>query len=454
MDGFKRRVRDSLQIRLSLWLSVVILGVALIAWIFAFISAFREVHELQDDVLRQIAAMFARHPLQLSRGGNSGSEVVGGDAESRVSVQLLPASPSRGPHAVAGPPLALPRDLPDGMHTARIGHEAYRVLVKPLGNGDRLVVAQETDVRDEIARDSSLHVLMPFLILIPVLLLVVSGLVRKIFRPIKELSAEINQRGEKELYRIAPEPLPAEIRPFLEAINHLLGRVEQSVEAQLRFVADAAHELRSPLTALSLQAERLAETEMSARARDRLNTLRQGIQRGKTLLDQLLALARAQASGAAPGASVSVQRVYRLVLEDLMPLAEVKDIDIGVTSGVDARVPVSEVDLTTLVKNLVSNAIRYTPAGGRIDLSVQAGEDGATALVVEDTGPGIPEAEWERVFDPFYRILGNDEVGSGLGLSIVRAIASRAGAKVALGFADEQSKSGLRVTVVFPLSGR
>ncbi len=449
MDGVKGQVKNSLQIRLSLWLSMVILGVALISGGFAFWSTFREVHELQDDMLRQIAAMFDRHHLELNHGEDLGSNVVGDD-EARVFVELFSASVPSGPSVVAGSAPVLPRNLPDGLHTVHAGNKTYRVLFKTLGGVNRLAVAQETEVRDEIARDNALHTLMPFLILIPVLLFVVSGLIRKIFRPIKELSAEINQRDERNLDGIAPEPLPTEIQPFIEAINRLLGRVEQSMEAQLRFVVDAAHELRSPLTALSLQAERLAEAEMSTKALGRLNTLRKGIERGRILLDQLLALARVQSSGTTSGVSVSVQQVYRHVLEDLMPLAEAKDIDIGVTSDFDARVPVNEVDLTILVKNLVSNAIGHTPAGGRIDLSVLPGEDGVVTLVVEDTGPGIPEAEWERVFDPFYRILGNDEIGSGLGLSIVRAIASRADAAVNLGFANVQAKSGLRVTVLFP----
>jgi two-component system OmpR family sensor kinase len=116
----------------------------------------------------------------------------------------------------------------------------------------------------------------------------------------------------------------------------------------------------------------------------------------------------------------------------------------------DTHVPINEVDLITLVKNLVDNAIRYTPTGGRVDLSFLATKEGTT-LVVEDDGPGIPEAERERVFDPFYRVLGSDEIGSGLGLSIVQAISVRVGAKVSFGYASDQSRSGLRVMVTFPL---
>ena len=450
MDGIKRRIKDSLQIRLSLWLSLAILSIALIAGIVAFFSAFNEAHELQDDVLRQVATLFNRHHLPVPQESNSGRE-ADSDADSRVFVQLLSAPPQSRDSRVTSSPLALPQNLRDGMQTVGIGEETYRVFVRTLGSGERLAVAQDTAVRDELARDSSLRTLMPFLILVPILLLVVAVLVRKIFKTVSDLSGKIDQRGDRELHPIALEPLPAEIRPFVEAINRLFGRVEQSMDAQRRFVADAAHELRSPLTALSLQAERLADAEMSANAHERLNTLRQGIERGRTLLDQLLALARAQAPTIMPSTTVSIQQVYRRVLEDFMPLAEVKGIDIGVASEVDAHVFVNELDMITLVKNLVDNAIRYTPAGGRVDLSVLV-TNRVITLVVEDSGPGIPEAERERVFDPFYRVLGSEEIGSGLGLSIVQTISARVGAKVALGFACDQSRSGLRVTVTFPLA--
>jgi two-component system OmpR family sensor kinase len=171
---------------------------------------------------------------------------------------------------------------------------------------------------------------------------------------------------------------------------------------QRRFVADAAHELRSPLTALSLQAERLAEADLSAQAQERLRALRQGIARGRQLLDQLLSLARAQSDVRPPPARVSVHEVYRRVLEDLMPLAQARQIDIGVEGAPDVAVWTSELDLFTLVRNLADNAIRYTPEGGRVDLIAEDTE-GQVTLRVRDNGPGIPPTERDRVFDPFYR---------------------------------------------------
>ncbi len=446
MDGLKKPITESLRFRLYVWLSVAILAVALTGGVFAFLSAFKEAHELQDDVLRQVASFFEQQNLSALQINDIEKQVVH-DPESRVFVQSLTSTASNEAIKHSNTPVLQP-NLSDGLQTITSGDQTYRVLVKSISDGHRLAVFQETDVRDEIARDSALRTLLPFLLLIPILIFIVADIVRKIFKPVVDVAAEIDQRSEQEMHPIAPESLPIEIRPFIEAINRLLIRVEQSINVQKRFVADAAHELRSPLTAISLQAERLAQTEISIEAQQRLNTLRQGIERGRTLLDQLLALARAQSSTNSPTITVSVNQIFRRVVEDLLPLAELKNIDLGVVSDKDAQILINEIDLITLVKNLVDNAIRYTPANGKIDLSV-SNRDGKTMLVVEDNGQGIAEKERERVFDPFYRILGNDENGSGLGLSIVKTIALRAGAEINLGYANEETKSGLRVEVVF-----
>lgn len=206
---------------------------------------------------------------------------------------------------------------------------------------------------------------MPLVAFVPVLLLVVGWLVRRIFRPVASLSSEIDRRQYSELHPVSTEHLPNEIRPFLRAINNLLSRVSTSVDAQHRFVADAAHELRTPLTALSLQAERLAEADMSATARERLVELRQGIERGRHMLEHLLTLSSVQATQSdGHAATDSVLRVFRQTLETLYPLAEAKGIDLGIEASEDASLPMSEADLSMLIKNLVDNAIRYTPAGG------------------------------------------------------------------------------------------
>jgi len=167
------------------------------------------------------------------------------------------------------------------------------------------------------------------------------------------------------------------------------------------------------------------------------------------LLDQLLALARAQSASELPTSPVSVQSIYRRVLEDLMPLAHAKRIDIGVEGTQDAIICANELDMLTLVRNLVDNAIRYTHDGGRVDLSVQFHE-GTAGLRIQDHGPGIPLTERERVFAPFYRTLGSAQTGSGLGLSIVQAIVQRLGGEIRLDFTNSCEQSGLSVIVRLP----
>lgn len=444
MDGFKERLNDSVQVRLSVTLSLAILIVAVLAGFFAFFSAINETHEMQDETLRQVAILFDRQKMTLHYPVVE--QVAGDDEESRVIVQYLADSTKASGSDDATTPLPFPTGLADGFSTLSVAGENFRVLVRTTASGERIVVAQEADVREKEARKSAWRSLLPFLILFAVLLLVVSDLVRKLFRPIATLSDEIDQRDQQALHPIDDNHLPTEIRPFVVAINRLLTRVAQSMETQRRFIADAAHELRSPMTALSLQAERLSAVEMSAAAHQRLLPLTQGIERSRKLIDQLLALATAQSNAERSQVSVSVHDIYRRVLEDLLPLAERRHIDIGVESFEDVQVVGNEVDLLILVRNLVDNAVRYTPVGGRVDLAVEmAGE--SVILEVKDSGPGISAEEQLLVFDPFYRSLGTDESGSGLGLAIVKAIADRMGARLRLSFSDEKNKSGLCVSV-------
>nr|WP_320011473.1 ATP-binding protein [uncultured Desulfobulbus sp.] len=437
---------DALQGRLALWLSIAILGVGLIAGAVAYISGFQEAHELQDDMLSQVAALMQQNDL-LAPTDSALNKLQVRDPDARLLVQRLPASPSSsGQAATSQVGLPLPSDLSDGLHTLRLGPHTYRVVVANLGLEYRFAVAQETEFRDELARDSGLRTLIPFFFLVPLLLFLASFVIHRIFAPISTLALQLDRRSEQELHPIAEEPFPLEIRPFISAINRLLARVDQSLSWQRRFIADAAHELRSPMTALSLQAERLERAEMSASAHERLQTLRQGLDRARKLLDQLLSFARAQTSGSKVEKSMSVQQLYRQVLADMLPLAEAKQIDIGITTTVDAGLSGNPLDFHTLVKNLVDNAIRYTPFGGRVDLALISEPD-VLRLEIADFGPGIPVAERERIFDPFYRILGTEEIGSGLGLSIVKTIAQRIGAQITLETAQPETGQGLRVVI-------
>jgi two-component system, OmpR family, sensor kinase len=440
MDGRKGKMSRSLQFRLSLWLSLTIVLVAVAAGFLSFSSAFNEAIKLQDDQLRQTAAW-----LQRQHFSTPPIEVAGppeADPESRlIFLTAQPGSAWQPDDATPG----LWADTPDGLQTVALRGVPWRFLMSTNDRGLRIAIGQQTVVRDEIANKSALRTVAPLLSLILLLPLMIGVIIRNMMRPLKNVAVDLEFRSESDWGQIPDAGLPSEIRPFVVAIKRLLARVTESVAAQQRFLADAAHELRSPLTALSLQAERVESAEMPAEARVRLSALRRGIQRTRRLLDQLLALARAQ-NETGDAQPVRLVCVLRKVLEDLMPLAEAKGLDVGLVRQQDVVVRASEIDLTMLMRNLVDNAIRYTPEGGRIDLSVDVGPSGA-AFQVQDTGPGIPPEDRERVFDPFHRLLGNEELGSGLGLSIVKTIADRLGAGISLG---QSAGAGLQVIVTIP----
>lgn len=430
-------MRRSLQFRLSAWLSALITIMAAMGTVVAFKVAFHEANEVQDGQLLQVAALITPHMLDAVRA-EAGEQVAGADPESKLVIQTM---------SDAGPVL-LPATSPDGLQNATADGVTWRVVIKTLADGKRVLVGQKTVGRDEIARNSALATIMPFAVLVPLLLVALRVIVSRMFRPLAMLSNSLDVRPDHDLSPLSGAQLPSEITPFVVAINRLLMRVSASVALQRRFIADAAHELRSPLTALSLQAERLDACELSSAARERVDTMRRGLRRTRDLLNQLLTFARLQGGHSEQEGVVRMQEVYRNVLEELMPLAEARRIDIGVSSDAEVTVNAPYSDMLVLVRNIVDNAIRYTPEDGRVDLSMGA-DAGQAWIRVEDTGPGIRDEDQRRVFDPFYRVRGNDAEGSGLGLSIVSAIVARLRADIEL---LNVKPAGLVVTVRFERS--
>jgi len=439
MDGFKNKLNYSIQFRLSFWLTVIISLMAVVAIIVSYFSALNEAKEIQDEGLKQVAKL-----MKLDQTSFPLNENIG---KSEIFIQPIPSNTDYHPSADH---LQLTNNLSEGFHTLKIKQSSYRVLILSVANKEKIAVAQSTVLRDEAAISGALSTALPMILLLLILIAAAYFLIRNTFKPITLLSDDIQQRDAQDLTPFPVATIPTEVRPLLTAINQLFDKVSQSVASQKRFIADAAHELRTPLTALSLQSERLAGTEMSDIAYERLQTLRQGIDRTSVLLEQLLSLAKAQNVIQQDVKVLSVNQLYINVLEDLLPIAEAKDINVGIKSKQDVIIKMSEMDLLSIIKNLVDNAIRYTPNGGQVDLSVIK-ETNNVILEIEDSGCGIPDAEKERVFDAFYRILGNDSQGSGLGLPIVKTILDRAGGAITLSDSDN-FPSGLKVQVNLPLS--
>ena len=416
----------SLQRHLSLTLAAAILAAGLAAAAASFAFAYFEAEEFQDDTLRQIAALAAR---ERSGGDYDGNARVA-DPESRVLVVRLPGN-SR--------PSGLPAGLDAGIHTLTGETGSWRVFVRAGDGSSRVAVAQSTDVRDELALDSALRTLVPLVLLLPLLAWLAAYIVRRELAPVRRLAYTVDAQPAERPTALPEAGIPDEIAPFLRAINGLLERVARLMGVQRRFVADAAHELRSPLQALSLQAQNLENAATLEAMRERVTPLREGIERARRLTEQLLSLARSQAMGV-DAKPVVAGKMARELIADYLPLAESRGIDLGLGHADEMLIVPADAELLHVVlRNALDNALRYTPPGGEVTLRAFADSDDAVIEVL-DTGPGIPVAERERVFHAFHRLEGAGGQGSGLGLAIARDAAARLGGTLTL---DERPGGGL-----------
>jgi two-component system, OmpR family, sensor kinase len=429
----------SIRRRLLAALLGALLVAGLIAAVATYLSARDEVDALLDEELRQVALSLRDHSqLDLAR-----LERASHDPELRVLVQIWdPAFTRPYSSRVADP---LPRQTTEGYVTLESAGRAWRVYTA-LSSKQTIQVAQPTALRTELAVRTAGRLLAPVLIVLPFLGLFGWWIVGRGLAPLAAVADTLARRDPTSLDPIAADDLPIEVRPLVDSLNGLLVRLGHAFETQRRFAADAAHELRSPLTALMLQvslAERAKTPEERATAFARVE---QGVQRASRLVRQLLTMARLDPDAAErPSRPVDLSLIAASTVEELRPLADAKAIRLGVDSE-PAWLNGQEDALQILVANLVDNAIRHTPQGGRIDIRVS--RNGGAVLSVADTGPGVPPDERARVFDRFYRGRDAPAGGSGLGLAIVQQIAQMHGGSVELG--EPGTGGGLLVRARFP----
>jgi two-component system OmpR family sensor kinase len=423
---------QSLQRHLSRTLALSIVLAGLIAATTSFIVSFLEAEELQDDTLREIATLTQAGVLDTKSAAPQRANTVTGSVEDPLSGLLV----LRLPQDVS--PTWLPADLRPGFHTLSKGPERMRVFVRELRGGDRIVVAQGTTLRDEIALDSALYTLVPLLLALPVLILLTSQIIRSELARVRQLAETLDRQSPEQPQPLPEMKVPEEVGAFVHAINRLFARINHLLGQQRRFIADAAHELRSPLTALSIQAENLEKASTVQAMRERIVPLRAGIERARRLLEQLLSLARTRAG--AEVVEVDVSRLARELLAEYFPSAEQLGIDLGLDATAGIVVSASPETLRLVLKNALDNAVNYAGEQGQVTIRLAAeGEDAVIEVV--DTGPGIPPEERARVFEPFYRMNGATGIGSGLGLAIAQDAATRLGGTVSLH--DRPSGTGL-----------
>ena len=424
-------------------LAVILLG-ALVQGAVAYRSALREADQLFDYNMQQMALSLRSGIPLINRGGPPEFEGLN-DFDFVVQVwtvdgiRIFESSPS----------LILPQRAVLGFSTVRTSRAEYRVY--SIQTNTRVIqVAQDLAARRRLAGGLALRTVAPVAMIVPLLMLVTWWVVTHALVPVERVRGEVARRAADDLSPVPAEGLPDEVQPLVGELNLLLARLRTAFEAQRNFVADAAHELRSPLAALSLQVQNLRRAADEATREVAVARLATGIERASRLVEQLLVLARQEATAAAGGRveQVALREVAGRVVAEMDSVAHHREIDLGLLPQAGAgRLSGQSEALEILLRNLVDNAVKYTPEGGTIDVRVEDGPP--VRLVVEDSGPGIAPEARERALSRFDRL--NDPstkvAGSGLGLAIVKAIADRHGARLLLG--RSARLGGLEVQVVF-----
>ena len=443
----KVKVTHSLRGRL-LWFLLAAITIAAVAQAsIAYRTALNDADQIFDYHMQQMAlSLRSRVPLTSAEDANADPSISGSDD---LVVQVW--SPDGVRVFRSASHAHLPQRAVLGFSNVRANGTTYRIFSVQTDT-QTVQVAQDLAVRRSMASNLALRTLGPIAVMMPILMLVVWWVVSGSLEPVARVRKQVASRQADDLSPVSEAGLPDEVRPLVQQLNLLFGRVRTAFDAQQHFVADAAHELRTPLAALKLQVQSLERSDSPDAKRVAVGRLTAGIERATRLVEQLLVLARQEASaaGGAPHEPVDVGGLARRAVADLAGVAQAKGIDLGVQRADAAAVNGQPDALMILLRNLVDNAIKYTPQGGTVDVSVTA-EGRDVKVTVEDSGPGIPPAERERVFDRFYRVPGSDAAGSGLGLAIIKSIAERHGATLVLG--ESQRLGGLEATVTFPRNG-
>jgi two-component system OmpR family sensor kinase len=439
----KRVLTHSLRGRL-LWYLLAAITIAAVAQAsIAYRTALQDADQIFDYHMQQMAlSLRSRVPLTSAEAADNVETPLSGSDDMVVQVW----SPDGVQVFKSASHARLPQRAVLGFSNVRANGTTYRIFSIQTDN-QTVQVAQDLAVRRSMASNLAFRTLGPIAVMMPILMVVVWWVVSGSLDPVSRVRRQVASRQADDLSPVSESGLPDEVRPLVQELNLLFGRVRTAFDAQQNFVADAAHELRTPLAALKLQTQSLERADSPEARQVAVGRLTAGIERATRLVEQLLVLARQEAN-AAPRQAVDMAGIARRAVADLVGVAQARDIDLGLQRADAAEVQGQADALTILLRNLVDNAIKYTPSGGTVDVSVLM-EGRAVTVLVEDSGPGIPAEERERVFDRFYRVPGSDAAGSGLGLAIIKSIAERHGAKLTLG--ESARLGGLEAKVTFPV---
>lgn len=421
-----------------------VLGAILLGAVLQGASAYR-------GALAQADTLFDYHLQQMAdslRGGPALPNTALQEESILSNEYVIQIWSADGTHVFQSSRIVLPARAILGFADVTHGGQRYRVysVQTPL---QTIQIAQNMDDRLERARAMAAKAVLPMAVIAPLLMLVLWWIINRSLAPLERTRQQVAQRAARDLTPLADDQLPDEVRPLVQEMNLLFGRLSHSFDAQRAFVANAAHELRSPLTALKVQAQALARTSDPQAREQAVARLNQGVDRAIRLMQQLLVLARQESAmpDSAQWKAVDLQALLAQLVRDLMPQAQARDIRVAIDASQPVCLHADADGLQILLHNLLENAVKYTPAGGRIRLWCDQGAD-TIRIAVEDSGPGIAPEQRERMFERFVRGDDTSSTGSGLGLSIARAIAERHGARLTLGTSADLG--GLQVLLEFP----
>jgi two-component system sensor histidine kinase QseC len=441
------RSAPSIQRRLLVGLLVTTVLAWGVALFFSYRDTRHELNELLDAYLAQSTS------LLIAQLGQEADEI---DTEHvpplhrysrKVAFQVWEHGDELRLHSAAAPNTHLSDDL-EGFSDATVAGERWRVFSAWDAEHEFLVqVGERREVRDKLAREIAENLLQPLLLTLPVLALIIWLGVSRGLRPLAALRQQVEMRDPNNLSPLEDAKVPAEVVPLVQSLDRLFARVRTLLDNERRFTADAAHELRTPLAAIKTQAQ-VARAAVGDEERKRaLDNVLAGCDRAAHLVEQLLTLARLEPGQLQSRVACELRSLAAAAVAEMAPGALEKGVDVQLIDGVESRVEGDPGLLRILMRNLIDNAIRYSPSGSTVRVSVGASE-GAAEFSVNDQGPGIPAAARPLVWERFYRVLGTGEMGSGLGLSIVKRIAELHGAEVLL--TEGEGGKGLRVAVTFP----
>jgi two-component system OmpR family sensor kinase len=433
----------SLRANLLVWLLGAVLAIGLVGGYLIYRNALAEANAFFDYHLRETALLLRDQAYGFRAARGLPEEVPQYD----FVVQVWSVT---GERIYQSNPGLLPSVAKLGFETAETQGGRWRAF-SVVARDVVIQVAQPIAIRETRAVRLALRTLAPFGVLMPLLGVLVWWIVGRALEPVRTVTRLVAARRPETLDPMPQAGLPEEVQPLVGALNELLARLQASLEHERAFIADAAHELRTPLTALDLQLQTF-ESAADELARTRaLIELRAGVERATRLVGQMLSLAREQQGPRPAPERVLLAALAVELIQEFLSIADRKHIDLGLGAAQPVAVSGDQEALRTLLRNLIDNALRYTPEEGRVDVSVRREEDGSgrrAVLEVVDSGPGIPPDERERVFDRFYRVPGTTSSGSGIGLALVRAVAERHQGHVELGPGHEGT--GLMVRVYLP----